>query len=736
MNAEEDFQRCIASRRRQSSRRLTTPSTIEEIDPMDAERETIWNEVDSELRNSVPNAGNNTSLMSGDIPQIPEPEYMGDEKEVHGYTQFHALCALPRNGPMDPNWQNVRQYLSSISHDGAEKVPSSTQKEGFNYTPLHVVCFLSPPVDIVQHIIRLNKKSVRIVSNHGDTPLGLACGGFVPAGGDVIQELVKAYPEARDETNSRNESPLHIYLKTRRNYELDPCPYMVKMLATVDAVNTRDVKDHSPLYYLGRAATEAFSLMAMCVRFFSTEEDSGPDFDNFKKCLYIIVSLNPARASKTLFLRDLLQLPANLRDLSFEKKGTREVINSIVGRGQYIALLMMDFYVQLSIVVAFTLGCSDTFQKESYTTVTIVGSVYWLLRRLASATGSSEKWTKVNAYHLMTLVQAIMLLVSSIYLRNNGMNLMSGSPWRNILIANSVFIWMTMMGIVCHTMKGFSVFVHATVQIFKKLFNLFLVFLIIFVCFSTMFFLSAVDSSTGYCAADPEEPGEYLGDYCSLQDAMEKVYSLFFGTLEATDFDVPGPTLVTLFFFNIIVIIMLLNIIIAVMSDCYADVSGHAELVFWDHRFELIQDVDATTNCITSLFSCFCTNREKKPKMAHEEAQDVSAMSHEWFSNILHFKKSTKLLPKPLANLLTFLVMALWVLSGLCTLGITWPRHARRKVFAPSVSDHLLEDESELEMEIEKMKENNQLLEENNSKLNEENEALKKKLDALQNKPP
>lgn len=94
-----------------------------------------------------------------------------------------------------------------------------------------------------------------------------------------------------------------------------------------------------------------------------------------------------------------------------------------------------------------------------------------------------------------------------------------------------------------------------------------------------MFFVGAVDSSTGYCNADPEEPGQYAGDYCSLEDAMTKVYSLFFGTLEADDFDVPGPTLVTLFFFNIIVIILLLNIIIAVMSDCYADVSGQASSV-------------------------------------------------------------------------------------------------------------------------------------------------------------
>jgi hypothetical protein len=83
----------------------------------------------------------------------------------------------------------------------------------------------------------------------------------------------------------------------------------------------------------------------------------------------------------------LLQLPKNLRDVSFEKQNTREVINDIVGRGQYIALLMMDFYMQMAIVVTFTLGCSNGFENKTYTTVMLVGSGYWFLKRLASAVG-------------------------------------------------------------------------------------------------------------------------------------------------------------------------------------------------------------------------------------------------------------------------------------------------------------------------------------------------------------
>lgn len=239
--------------------------------------------------------------------------------------------------------------------------------------------------------------------------------------------------------------------------------------------------------------------------------------------------------------------------------------------------------------------------------------------------------------------------------------------------------------------------------------------------FSTMFFFSAVDSSTGYCDIDLES-GEYQGEYCTLTDAMTKTYSLFFGTLEASDFDVPSPTLVTLFFFNVVVIIILLNIIIAVMSDAYAEVENEAELVFWDHRFELIQDVDSLTNCFTSLFGC----SSKKKKSSDEEPsskQEEESSAYKWFDRLLRSKKTSKL-PKPILSMFTYAVMGLWMLVALLTFGLILPRHSRRKIFAPSVTDHLDEDDTDA-VDVDRIKNENNML-------REENSRLRKKIDALQ----
>lgn len=164
------------------------------------------------------------------------------------------------------------------------------------------------------------------------------------------------------------------------------------------------------------------------------------------------------------------------------------------------------------------------------------------------------------------------------------------------------------------------------------------------------------------------------------------------------------------------------------MSDCYAEVNNKAEIVFWDHRFELITDVDAITNFISKLLCCL-TNGEKKPtEVTGDEEQDVGSMSHDWFYSLIHNKFNSKI-PRPLYNLFVIIAMALWFLAGLCTFGLTWPRHTRRKIFAPPVTDHLAEDDNQMYVDSERIRAENEILERENTELSKENEELRIQLD-------
>ena len=383
-SAQEQFERYAHISRQQSMHADVTD------DPIAAERQSLWQaskSAEKQPQCAVSRLIENASAGDDKLSQEVHLNEFDDEKEqeVHGYNGLHRLCILPQNGPSDTRWEDVRQHLSQLSSKDTS-ILTSTQKGG--NTPLHVCCFLSPPVDVVQQIIQLCPDSASMTNDHGETALGLACHGFVPACEAVIQALVKEFPSSRNHANSFNETPLHIHLKMSRSYQLDPSVFVVRQLTTVDAVNTKDRRGYKPLCILGKAASESLSMFASCIQFFSTPvSHESPNIDNYKKCLQILLDNEPSRESKTQFLRDLLHFPKSLLVVSFEKEHTRVVLNDICGRGPYVALLMTDFYIQLMIIISFTIGCSFGFKDNGSTTALFVGSAYWIFRRFASAMG-------------------------------------------------------------------------------------------------------------------------------------------------------------------------------------------------------------------------------------------------------------------------------------------------------------------------------------------------------------
>ena len=99
--------------------------------------------------------------------------------------------------------------------------------------------------------------------------------------------------------------------------------------------------------------------------------------------------------------------------------------------------------------------CCRLIKRSSYY---LFGSFYFI--------GSNGN---MKEFQVMNLLQVLTLMPASIYLRNNGVDLLYeegvNGTWRNVLILAAGLIWLNLMGIVCHAMKGFSVFVNATAQV-------------------------------------------------------------------------------------------------------------------------------------------------------------------------------------------------------------------------------------------------------------------------------
>ena len=180
--------------------------------------------------------------------------------------------------------------------------------------------------------------------------MGLACGGFFPATAQVIEMLVDAYPDARNETNSHGKTPLLNYLEACIHFKADPYPVVVQLLVTNDVAHKADIKGHTPLWEIGQAARLVLP---------NAKERQ---LNNFRKSLdYILV--NHQYEDSTSILRDLWHLPPKLRYFSFEKKGVKQILNDSMQQAPYTGksstvTRKSNLMSKSQILTVFTLFCS------------------------------------------------------------------------------------------------------------------------------------------------------------------------------------------------------------------------------------------------------------------------------------------------------------------------------------------------------------------------------------------
>eukprot|EP00985_Skeletonema_marinoi_P031686 scaffold37768_cov137-Skeletonema_marinoi.AAC.1 len=193
-------------------------------DPVIFDRVTLWGR--EEFQNSEVSANELQDLRAL-------------SEDSMGHSGFHRLCNSPRDpklGQSDPRWQFLRVYLFQLMIDPSrgDSELRMQQREGHKYTPLHIVCMFSPPLDVVEDMIRLCPASLQMTTSNGDLRLGLAAGGFFSATPEVIGMLVEANPDAVTHRSKLGKTPLHNYLEACVDFKSVPSPCIIRLLIADD----------------------------------------------------------------------------------------------------------------------------------------------------------------------------------------------------------------------------------------------------------------------------------------------------------------------------------------------------------------------------------------------------------------------------------------------------------------------------------------------------------------------
>ena len=134
--------------------------------------------------------------------------------------------------------ERIREWLHRNKDDNTRLKKALTYKgEYTNWTPLHRILQLQPPIDIIQKFIDYAPETLQMKDIFGYLPIHIAC--MDGASLEVIQALVNSYPESIT-VDFRGYLPLH--LACQSNASLEVLNFLINSYP--DGIDQTNIIDH------------------------------------------------------------------------------------------------------------------------------------------------------------------------------------------------------------------------------------------------------------------------------------------------------------------------------------------------------------------------------------------------------------------------------------------------------------------------------------------------------------
>lgn len=228
---------------------------------------------------------------------------------------------------------------------------------------------------------------------------------------------------------------------------------------------------------------------------------------------------------------------------------------------------------------------------------------------------------------------------------------------------------------------------------------------------------NTIFQQTEYCT---EQPNNFLTDeeiladtkcsanqvhpYCDFWQSFLNVYTMLLGDVDEESFK-ESPVATALFvLFMFLCVILLANVLIAIVTDSYKVIQDQrAAIVFWTNRLDFVAEMDAIANGPWK-------NRLKK-SFGFGEGGDSSGRTEQagkelWIKLMELFEDEIDdgflsidfYLYNLLRVVVALVVIPLWMLLGVITLGWVWPPQVREAVFTSTLLKHSSDTEKEDEL--------------------------------------
>jgi len=315
-----------------------------------------------------------------------------------------------------------------------------------------------------------------------------------------------------------------------------------------------------------------------------------------------------------LGLEDFVPSLVGLDEAAIEQAATtpivRSVLDTMITRQFAISVMFFDCLFLLCLIFSFR-KCADGF-VEGESPVTVIKWIYvananifyFIIRELGKAISlslisSRGFWSKFfwGVWNVVDVFSILFSLASTIFIRVQFSEDTSlGEESRAIRWCLSVatgLLWLRALGFLKTINMHLATFVLATVQITKDLAWFLLILFTVVVSFSQMFYTLLLPPE---CA---DATGETLS-ICKSSEYYLSVYSILlgdYGQFGRQDFHTPFSVFLIVLF-SFMVVIVLLNVLIAIVSDSYEKCLIRSQFLFGRARVMILAELISFQNLL------------------------------------------------------------------------------------------------------------------------------------------
>lgn len=264
----------------------------------------------------------------------------------------------------------------------------------------------------------------------------------------------------------------------------------------------------------------------------------------------------------------------------------QQIINDATSRRWQTAILFLEFYSHMALVGSFVYAAEKFVlgEKSDNANITVVAlSVYFAIRELYQVKFHSFNYF-IDIWNWIDLTRISLALASAISLfrAKEGANINNGV--RTLLLTTGAFVVAGLVLFLRSTFLPFAEFVGGLITIVITLGPFVFVSVLVVFSFAFMFFMLGFDDET--CAIPDSEDATF----CQLNQSILTTFNFFYSGPDQTS------SWMMDIIFGLVVVVILLNVVIAIVSDAWEESKKRIGVVFWTYKLDFLAEVESLSS--------------------------------------------------------------------------------------------------------------------------------------------